>query len=115
MGLTAEQEQQLRRRKTELHQSGKAIEAMKIGLALEAGEMPDDLNLLSDGGVRTDFPVHSGTNLTPPPRKGPGSAKADWIKFAAVVSDMDGEMLARMSRDDIIATLEAKGNLPADD
>jgi len=88
---------------------------MKIRLALEAGEMPNDPNLLSDGGVRTDAPVHPSVDLTPPSRHGKGSGKDKWIEFAAVVSDMDPEMLARMSRDDIIATLEAKGNLPADE
>jgi len=111
MGLTNLEEHKIRTRIRELRLGGDPLAAMKLQQALDADEMPDE-SQLSDGAVHTDAPVKRGTDLTVPPRYGKGSGKKAWIIFAAKVTDMDGEILDRMQRDDIVKMLVAKGNIP---
>lgn len=111
MGLEPEQRTKLLLRKRELSLSGDPLKAMKLQAAIDADEMPDP-SLLS-GDVKTDFPLHGDVSIEIPPRVGQGSSKAAWIEFAAKVTDIDGEVLSRMKRDDIIDMLEARGNIPS--
>ena len=90
---------------------GEPFTAIELQQALDADEMPDP-SLMTDTGVQTDTPLTGTVDLTVPPRHGKGSGVAKWREFAALVTDIDSEVLQRMDRDDIIESLEAKGNIP---
>ena len=114
MSLTAEQESQLLARKRELHRTGNPVEAMKVGEAMDAGVMPDSSLLTLPEGIKADVPLMGDVELEIPPRHGKGSGIKAWATFAAKVTDMDAEVISRLQRDDIIATLEARGNIPSE-
>jgi hypothetical protein len=111
MGLSTDERSKVLNRKREMHQTGRVMDALSIQRALDADEMPDP-SLMADDGVKTDVPLLGGVNIEIPPRHGKGSGKPTWVEFAARVSDIDSEVISRMTRDDIIATLEARGNIP---
>jgi hypothetical protein len=111
MSLTSVEANEIRGRIRELRLGGDPMAAMKLQQALDAGEMPDQSELATTD-VRTDAPVKRGTDLSIPPRYGKGSGKKIWAAFAAKVTDVDGEVLDRMQRDDIVKMLVAKGNIP---
>lgn len=101
-------------RKRVLHQTGRSLDAMKVGQALEADEMPDDY-LMGESDIKPDFAVNPEIELEIPPRTGKGSGKEAWQVFAAQVTDVDLEVLERMGgRNDIIKMLEAKGTIPSE-
>ena len=114
MSLTVEQERELMLRKRELHRTGNPMEAMKVGQAMEAGVMPDSSLMSLPEGIKADVPLMGEVKLEIPPRHGKGSGIKAWVEFAAKVSDMDAEVLKRLTRDDIISTLEARGNIPSE-
>jgi len=111
MSLTTEERNGVLNRKRELHLSGRPMEALYVQQALDADEMPDP-SLMSDTGVHSDVPLVGGVDIELPARHGKGSSKGAWIEFAAKVTDIDTEVLSRMTRDDIIGALEARGNIP---
>ncbi len=111
MGLTEEQRNQIQNKKREWSLAGDPMKVLYLDRALEADEMPDP-SLMSDLGVKTDIPLVGGVNLEIPPRWGKGSGQATWAEFAAKITDMDAEVLSRLTRGDIIKTLEANGNIP---
>ena len=113
MGLTQDERNKLHNRKRELHLAGRSLDSMYIQRALDADELADP-SLMSDDGVKTDIPLVGGIDIEIPPRHGKGSGKPAWIEFAAKVSDIDAEVLSRMSRDDIIGSLEARGNITSE-
>jgi hypothetical protein len=111
MGLTQDEQNKIFNRKRELHQKGRVMDAMYLQRALDADEMPDP-SLMEDGGIKTDVPLLGGVDIEIPARHGKGSGKPNWVEFAAKVTDIDSEVISRMTRDDIIGTLEARGNIP---
>lgn len=112
MGLTTEQRNAIYNRKREYSLSGDPMSVLHLQRALDADEMPDP-TLMADTGVKTDVPLAGGVEVEIPPRSGKGSGIKAWRKFAALVTDIDAEVLSRMtSRNDIIKMLEAKGNIP---
>lgn len=114
MGLTTDQRNAIYNRKREFSLSGDPMSAMYLQRALDADEMPDP-TLMTDVGVKTDIPLVGGVEVEIPPRHGKGSGIGAWRKFAALVTDIDTDVLARMTkRDDIIKMLVAKGNIPGE-
>ena len=113
MGLSTEQKHAIYNRKREYSIAGHPMEVLYLQRALDADEMPDP-TLMADTGVKTDVPLAGGVEIEIPPRHGKGSGVKAWVKFAALVTDMDSEVLGRLSRDDIIKTLVANGNIPED-
>ncbi len=112
MGLSTEERNAIYNRKREYSLSGDPMAVLHLQRALDADEMPDP-TLMADSGVKTDVPLAGGVEVEIPPRSGKGSGIAAWRKFAALVTDIDADVLARMSkRDDIIEMLVAKGNIP---
>ena len=112
-GLTGTETTKILLRVRALRMSGRPMEAMKVQQALDADQLPDP-SLMKDGGVKADARLVGNVDLTVPPRHGKGSGQKAWVGFAALVTDMDAEVLERMQRDDIIGTLEAKGNIPSE-
>ncbi len=114
MGLSTEERNAIFNRKREYSLSGDPMSVMYLQRALDANEKPDP-TLMIDSGVKTDIPLAGGVEVEIPPRHGKGSGIATWRKFAALVTDIDADVLARMTkRDDIIKMLVAKGNIPND-
>ena len=112
MGLTTEERNAIYNRKREYSLSGNPMEAMYLQRALDADELPDP-TLMTDSGIKTDIPLAGGVEVEIPPRHGKGSGIGAWRKFAALVTDIDTDVLARMTkRDDIIKMLAARGNIP---
>ncbi len=111
MSLTTEDRNKIYNRMRYFRMGGDPVTAFKLKAAMDADEMPDP-SLMSDTGVQTDTPLKGTVDLTLPPRHGKGSGVAKWREFAALVTDIDTEVLQRMDRDDIIEALEAKGNIP---
>ena len=111
MSLTTEDRNKIHNRMRHFRMRGDPVTANKLLLAMEADKMPDP-SLMTDSGVQTDVPLKGDVDLTVPPRHGKGSGVAKWREFAALVTDIDSEVLQRMDRDDIIESLEAKGNIP---
>ncbi len=111
MGLSTDERNKVFNRKRELSQTGRVMDAMYVQRALDADEMPDPA-LMSDTGIKTDVPLMGGVDIEIPARHGKGSGKPKWVEFAAKVTDIDSEVISRMTRDDIIGTLEARGNIP---
>ena len=114
MSLTPEQLTEAQNRERYFRQHGDPVKASKVRAAWQAGEMPDP-SLMSDQGVKTDTNLAAGVDIEIPPRTGKGSAQKVWAGFAAKVTDIDAEVLSRMSRDDIIGALEARGNIPKEE
>jgi hypothetical protein len=112
MSLTEERRNEIRLRKRHFHTTGDPIKAMRLDMAL-ADDVEPDPSLMVENGVKTDIALVGGVNIEIPPKIGKGSSKTAWLEFAAKVTDIDGEVLSRMKRDDIIATLEARGNIPS--
>ncbi len=113
MGLTTKERNKVLNRIRHFRMSGDPLAALRMEQALAVDEMPDP-TLMTDEGITTDVPLVGGVDLTLPPRAGTGSGQKAWIEFAAKVSDIDAEVLTRMSRDDIIGALEARGNIPSE-
>ncbi len=111
MGLSTEERNDILNRKRVYSLSGHPMEVMYLQRALDADEMPDP-TLMVDSEIKTDVPLAGGVEIEIPPRHGKGSGVKAWVEFAALVTDMDSEVLGRLSRDDIIKTLVANGNIP---
>ena len=113
MGLSAKERNEVLNRKRELHLAGRALDALYVQQALDSDQLPDP-SLMTDDGIKTDVPLVGGVDIEMPARHGKGSSKEKWVEFAAKVTDIDTEVLSRMTRDDIIGALEARGNIPED-
>ncbi len=113
MSITTKDRNKIYNRIRHYRMRGEPTHAHTLELAMAAGEMPDP-TLMSDSGVNTDTPLVGSVDLTIPPTHGKGSGIKAWVEFAAKVTDIDSEVLQRMGRDDIIETLKARGNIPAD-
>lgn len=112
MSLSQDERNKIHLRIREFSITGDPISAAKLRASLEADEAPDP-TLMAASGIHADIPLKTNIDLEIPPRWGKGSGKDNWVEFAAVVTDIDEEVLSRMTRDDIVATLEARGNIPS--
>lgn len=94
------------------HTVGHPEHAATIERAVEAGKEPHP-KLMNIGSVSPER-VIDASDIEIPPRVGKGSGKDVWAEFALQVSDLEPEIVERMSRDDVIKSLEIKGIIPKD-
>lgn len=68
-------------------------------------------NLVYFGDLQPETNIDP-TSIEIPPRDGPGSSTEIWRKFAEKTTDMEPEIIGKMTRKDILYMLETKGVIP---
>lgn len=92
------------------HQTGAPEKAAVIRECLEQNrKAPANLIYLGDFQPETAI---DPTSIQIPPRDGPGSSTDTWREFAEKTTDMEPEIIAKMTRKDILYMLETKGIIP---
>lgn len=89
--------------------AGKPEVAAKI-TALVAEGSPVPRHLVYDSDIKPEKFLPK--NLEIPPRAGPGATHEAWLEFALDTTDMEREVVEKMSRKDIISMLEVKKVIP---
>lgn len=93
--------------------NGDPIKARDINRALaNKEEVPAHLLNLTRYRPTTDIDLEE---VEIPNRTGRGSALEKWQDFAMATSDMDADVVKAMTKEDIIAALEANGIIPAEE
>jgi hypothetical protein len=116
MEYTPEQNGLVILKKRELLRMGRPEIVARIDMQIEAGVPFAELQFLdptaqAPNEIRPQTSVDA-TQLETPPRSGKGATKAAWLDFALLTMDIDPDVLADSSRDDIIVMLEQAEIIP---
>jgi hypothetical protein len=92
------------------HQTGAPEKASVLRECL-AQDRKAPANLVYFGDLQPETAIDPFT-VEIPPRDGPGSSTDIWRKFATKTTDMEPEIIGKMTRKDILYMLETKGVIP---
>jgi len=95
------------------HMHGFPEKAAVLTECLKQGRRPPaNLVLINETDIKPEIPLASYEGLEIPPRAGPDATAEAWRAFAAKVTDMEPEIIAKMGRPDLISMLEVKKIIP---
>lgn len=108
MTYTTEQLYEMAEAKKKLNRTGHPSAVTRITIWIEEERPFSEIQkIYQTSKVRPE--VEAAKVLDPPPLSGKGSGQEPWRKFALQVSDMDSEIVANLSKSDIVTILRDKG------